>query len=489
MADKRLRKRQRDLENAPGYDSWREIAAELDRLEGLEDWRADDTSDDYDYLLIKERLAEMRALRQAGAVRHLAFTLNEGLHGNIGNIANPALHGVARCGTKFLIESYVEEVARCIDYISAGDFPDFPLAEKVRFLKRTGTVFGRSGLMLSGGASLGMFHLGVVKALFENDLLPRVLSGSSAGSIIAAMACVRDDEQLPAIFQRDGVHLDAFQRVSLRGVLSGGSVMEGDALASCLQRNIGDASFEQAFDATRRMLGITVSPAEVNQQGRLLNYLTAPHVLINSAVLASCAIPGVFPSVMLRARDFNGEEVPYMPAKRWVDGTLSADLPMLRLARMHNVNHYIVSQTNPHVVPFLRERERLQRGVVPWLRELAASSGQNALKVTRKHLGVGNAVLAQAYGIVRQKYSGDVTVFPKHSPRQLIRMLSNPTAEEIDAYIREGERATWPQMARIHTQTRISRALEDATARLKTHAPERGSRTRALRAASTSRAR
>lgn len=481
MADKRLRKRQRDLDHAPDYASWREIAAELDRLEGLDDWREDDTSDDYDYLLIKERLAEMRALREAGEVRHLAFMLNEGLHGNIGNIANPALHGVARCGTKRLIETYVNEVARCIDFISAGDFPDFPHAEKVRFLKRTGTVFGRSALMLSGGASLGMFHLGVVKALFENDLLPRVLSGSSAGSIIAAMVCVRDDEQLPAIFQRDGVHLDAFQRVSLRGVLSGSSVMEGEALQTCLQRNIGDATFEQSFDATKRMLGVTVSPAESNQQGRLLNYLTAPNVLINSAVLASCAIPGVFPSVMLQARDFNGEVVPYMPAKRWVDGTLSADLPMLRLARLHNVNHYIVSQTNPHVVPFLREQERLRRGVMPWLRELAASSGYNALKVTRKHLGAGNAVLAQAYGIVRQKYSGDVTLYPRHSPRQLVRMLSNPTAEEIDAYIAEGERATWPQLARIHTQTAISRALENATARLKTHEPQRGSRTRVLR--------
>ena len=69
MADKRLRNRQRDLDNAPDYESWREIAAELDRLEGLEDWRADDTSDDYDYLLIKERLAEIRSLRQAGAWR------------------------------------------------------------------------------------------------------------------------------------------------------------------------------------------------------------------------------------------------------------------------------------------------------------------------------------------------------------------------------------------------------------------------------------
>ncbi|MCR9090242.1 DUF3336 domain-containing protein [Algiphilus sp.] len=481
MGDKRLKTRLRDLEHASDYGSWREIAEELDRLEGVDQWRADDTSDDYDYLLIKERLAEMQALRSAGDVRRLAFALHEGLHGNIGNIANPALHQVARCGTKHLIESYVHEVSRCIDYISAGDFPDFPPAEKVLFFKRVGTVFGRSALMLSGGASLGMFHLGVVKALFERGLLPRVLSGSSAGSIIASMVCVRTDEQLPQLFERDSLNLEAFQRVSLRGVLRNGSVMEGGALQSCLQRNIGDATFEQAFESTRRMLGITVSPAEINQQGRLLNYLTAPHVLINSASLASCAIPGVFPSVMLQARDFNGDIEPYMPSKRWVDGTLSSDLPMLRLARLHNVNHYIVSQTNPHVVPFLHDRQQ-ERGIGPWVRELVGSSGKNALKVTRKHFATGSAVLAQAYGVVRQRYSGDVTLYPKHSPRQLMRMLANPTADEIDAYIREGERNTWPKIARIDTQTRISRALENATARLKTHTPAHTSRARPLRA-------
>ena len=78
MADKRLKTRLRDLEHAQDYASWHEIAEELDRLEGLDAWRADDASDDYDYLLIKERLAEMRALRSAGEVRHLAFALHEG---------------------------------------------------------------------------------------------------------------------------------------------------------------------------------------------------------------------------------------------------------------------------------------------------------------------------------------------------------------------------------------------------------------------------
>ena len=153
MFKNRLAKRRRDLDNAPDYGTWREIAYELDHAEGLDDWREDPTSSDYDHLLIRERLAEMRALRVQGDVHRLVFALHEGLHGNVGNIANPALHSVARCGTKTLIEQYVNEVARCLDYICVGDFPDFTHEQKILFFKRTGSAFGRSALMLSGGAS------------------------------------------------------------------------------------------------------------------------------------------------------------------------------------------------------------------------------------------------------------------------------------------------------------------------------------------------
>jgi predicted acylesterase/phospholipase RssA len=38
--------------------------------------------------------------------------------------------------------------------------------------------------MTAGGAGLGMYHFGVIKALWKQRLLPRVISGSSAGSIV-----------------------------------------------------------------------------------------------------------------------------------------------------------------------------------------------------------------------------------------------------------------------------------------------------------------
>ncbi|HVT35534.1 MAG TPA: DUF3336 domain-containing protein [Nevskiaceae bacterium] len=485
VARKLVAARRRELDQAADYATWKEIALELDRLEGADAWKQDDTSDDFDHLLIKERLAQMRALRTRGDVRQLVFNLYEGLHGNLGNISNAALYAQARVGTKQLIEQYVDEVARCLDYICAGDFPDFSHDEKILFFKRTGTVYGRSALMLSGGATLGMFHLGVIKALQEQGLLPRVLSGSSAGSIIAGVAGTRDDAALKRVFEPGGLNLQAFQSVTLRRAIKGRAVMDAGALEKCLADNIGGETFVEAFERTRRIVGVTISPAEPHQQGRLMNYLTSPHVLLSKAILASCAVPGVFPPVMLEGRDYLGRVTPYMPSKRWVDGTLSADLPMLRTARLHNVNHYIVSQTNPHIVPFMSDKLP-STGLAPLARELVAHGGRGALKLARKHLDPygGGRVINKVDNIVKQRYSGDINIFPRQTPRQLLNMFANPSAEEIQAYIREGERATWPKLDRIRTATRISRAFEDCTALLKQRAVDSRKKPRWLRVVS-----
>tara|TARA_R110000787_G_scaffold6770_20_gene23578 strand:+ start:6324 stop:7799 length:1476 start_codon:yes stop_codon:yes gene_type:complete len=464
-----LPRRIRELDAAQSFAEWREIALDLDRLEGAEAWKQDEASDLYDHFLIRERLTDMRRLRESGEVLRLVHTLHEGLHGNLGNITSPGLYAFARIGTKYLIEEYIREVVRCLDYVCAGDFEDFSQEEKIIFFKRTGTSFGRSALLLSGGATLGMFHVGVIKALFEQRLLPRVISGSSAGSIIAAMAGTRTDAQMPEMFNTETLNLSAFQRVSLQNVLKNGGVMDSGQLERCLEINVGEETFTEAFQRTRRIIGVTVSAAEEHQQGRLLNYLTAPNVLIGRAVLASCAVPGVFPSVQLTARDFEGEIVPYLPSKRWLDGTVYSDLPMLRLSRLHNVNHYIVSQTNPHVVPFMMNDQASNRGIIPLARRLALGASRNTLKLAREHLRESpvRRVADQLNAVIAQRYSGDINILPRQSPRQLLKLFSNLNARELAQFIGDGERATWPKIERLRNQSAISRAFEDCLQILK----------------------
>lgn len=42
-------------------------------------------------------------------------------------------------------------------------------------------------------------HCGVVKAFLDAGLLPRVITGTSAGGLIAALTCTRTDEELKVL--------------------------------------------------------------------------------------------------------------------------------------------------------------------------------------------------------------------------------------------------------------------------------------------------
>lgn len=103
--------------------------------------------------------------------------------------------------------------------------------EKIKtFLRRARAAYGRTCLCLSGGAMMvrfenslssckftlmttlnfhnssysaynltfmkGCYHFGVIKSLFEQDALPHIISGTSAGSVLAAMICTRTDDEI-----------------------------------------------------------------------------------------------------------------------------------------------------------------------------------------------------------------------------------------------------------------------------------------------------
>lgn len=53
--------------------------------------------------------------------------------------------------------------------------------------------------MLSGGAGMGLYHMGVLKTLWEERLVPRILAGSSVGSIFAGVAGTRKLDEIPKV--------------------------------------------------------------------------------------------------------------------------------------------------------------------------------------------------------------------------------------------------------------------------------------------------
>ena len=95
----------------------------------------------------------------------------------------------------------------------------------------------------------------------------------------------------------------------LKRVLTQGVVMDIVKLQEAVRFNIGDVTFAEAYSRTGRIINITVSPGNAFERPLLLNYLTAPNVLVWSAASASCALPGLYESVQLKAKDQRGDVV------------------------------------------------------------------------------------------------------------------------------------------------------------------------------------
>ena len=357
------------MRTALTYEEWAHAAKMLDK-----ETPKMSESDLYDEELVRNKLEELRHRRQDGSLRDIIFCMRADLIRNLGNMCNPELHK-GRLHMPKLIKDYIDEVSTQLRMVCDSDSEELTLEEKLAFMHETRHAFGRTALLLSGGASLGAFHIGVVKTLVEHKLLPRIIAGSSVGSIMCAIVATRSWPELQSFFEDSWCSLKLFDQLGgiftvVRRVMRQGVVHEIRHLQWMLRHLTSNLTFQEAYDMTGRILGITVCSPRKHEPPRCLNYLTSPHVVIWSAVSASCAFPGLFEAQELMAKDRSGEIVPYHPpfnldpeegsgtsARRWRDGSLEVDLPMMQLKELFNVNHFIVSQANPHIAPLLRLKE------------------------------------------------------------------------------------------------------------------------------------
>jgi TAG lipase/steryl ester hydrolase/phospholipase A2/LPA acyltransferase len=58
---------------------------------------------------------------------------------------------------------------------------------------------------------MSVYHIGVVKALYEQDLLPKIICGASAGAIVAGLICTRSLDRLEDLFDPYYIKFDCFQ--------------------------------------------------------------------------------------------------------------------------------------------------------------------------------------------------------------------------------------------------------------------------------------
>lgn len=143
-------------------------------------------------------------------------------------------------------------------------------------------------LVLGGGASKGFAHIGVLKVLEQNGIKPSLIVGTSMGAIIggayaSGMSCNRLEIISNNLTKNKLLDFNVISTFFSTGIMS------GKKLKRVLEREIGNIMHEQLdIPFVAIATNILDGKLEILQEGYLVNNL-----------LASSAIPGVFPVVNL----------------------------------------------------------------------------------------------------------------------------------------------------------------------------------------------
>jgi NTE family protein len=157
----------------------------------------------------------------------------------------------------------------------------------------------RIALVLGGGAARGFAHIGVIKSLEAQGIVPDIVVGTSAGSVVGALYASGMSG-----FELQNLALQMKEDLLSDWTLPNRGVLKGAALQDFINQHVKNQSI-QKFP---KLLGVVATDLQSGER-----------VLFRSgnagmAVRASSAVPGVFQPVEINGRDF-------------VDGGLTSPVP------------------------------------------------------------------------------------------------------------------------------------------------------------------
>jgi NTE family protein len=187
-------------------------------------------------------------------------------------------------------------------------------------------IGGKTAFVFSGGGSLGAIQVGMLRVLLSHGLRPDFVVGASVGAINASYfasapdaECVARLEQIWCGLRRGDIF--PFTLTSAFGLIRRrGYIVDPGKLRRVVETNLPCSRIEDAkiplhiMATTQQGIGIRLSSGSVVD-----------------AILASTAIPGVFPAV-----DINGEAL--------MDGAVAANTPV-RLAADLGASRIIILPT------------------------------------------------------------------------------------------------------------------------------------------------
>ncbi|MBI1284795.1 MAG: patatin-like phospholipase family protein [Thiobacillus sp.] len=154
-------------------------------------------------------------------------------------------------------------------------------------------------LALGGGAARGFAHIGVIKALEAQGIVPDIVVGTSAGSVVGALYAAGMNG-----FDLQKLALQMEEDMVSDWTLPDRGVLKGEALQDFINKKLNNLSIQKL----PRPLGVVATDL---QSGEMVLFRQGN---TGMAVRASSAVPGVFQPVEISGREY-------------VDGGLTSPVP------------------------------------------------------------------------------------------------------------------------------------------------------------------
>lgn len=177
--------------------------------------------------------------------------------------------------------------------------------------------------------------------------------------------------------------------------------------------------------------------------------------------------------ITLKCKDSSGAIIPWPSAmdttfRPWTHASYSdRESPLSRVAELFNVNHFIVSQARPYLVPFLQSSMHGPSPLSPF-RGNSSLSGSLLrlfmLEVYHRLQQIDSLNLLPSsirrFLIDEIVPGASLTIVPELSARDFMRLLERPTKKGIDHWVLRGERSVWPAVGALKVRCAIESELD-----------------------------
>lgn len=295
----RFSKIRRRIGDVQTYEEWVALAQELDATLKKNDWKKVGTckcthphahihNNFYDTKLITGLTKSLTRLQHSGDTHAFMGALHAACAHNVGGIENSELYSHTFHGTKVFVQDFYDALEGSLESLKGADLGDEDREIVKRTLENANRNWGRTALFLSGGGAMAYPDLGVVRGLLERGVLPRIVCGSSCGALVAALTCLRSDEEVlevlrdPKLISERFVFNDEPWDTIVARFVKETRLVDDKRWAEKLQWvTFGNTTFLEAYKKTGKILNISVTDVETSSSV-LLNYVVNDYNIIHS---------------------------------------------------------------------------------------------------------------------------------------------------------------------------------------------------------------